>query len=237
MSEQADGQQFSSAPAETGTPDTSGTQSTPDPVLSRLDELSSRLDSIVPAQQQQQEDFTSLDELLSGYNYEDEQDQGFDPQQQPQQFDQTEYEQQQALAQLQQMIAEQAKQAINPYAQQLEQMRTQQHAAALEAKYPELQKGEVASRVVKAAAQTAQAMGYEMGLSPDQVAALSRNPRLLESTYLAERARQQAAQETPVSGDQVHLESTGANPGMVEDDYAARIANLGPQRSNGFNWI
>lgn len=239
MSEQADGPQFDSAPQQSSAPADTGQQSAaPDPVMARLDEITGRLDSLVQPQQDASD--YSLDDLLGqGFGedpYAQQDPQGFD-QGQPQGFDQDQFDQQQALQQLDQLIGQRANDVVAPLMQRFEQMQTQQHAAQLEAKYPELKNGEVASTVVKEAVQTAQRIGYEKGLSPQQVAALSRDPHIIELTYLAQRARQQAAQETPVSGNQVHLESTGANPGGVEEDYASRIVNLGPQQGGGFNWI
>jgi hypothetical protein len=121
-------------------------------------------------------------------------------------------QQQQAMQQLQSYIAEQVQQgvqnSVTPYIQQ-------QKANELERKYPDLATPEKAAEVVQATAQYAQRLGR-----PE----LARDPELVELVYLAQQARNSAAQETPADGDQgVHLESGGAAPQQEEMDPADRM--------------
>ena len=117
-----------------------------------------------------------------------------------------------AMQQLQQYIGSAVNQAIAPF----QQRELQREAQQLEQRYPDLAKPEVAGPLV----QQAQSYAHELG-HPE----LGTNPRFIENFYLAQQARDRAAQETPADGDKgVHLEGGGAVPsGQEEDDPATAM--------------
>lgn len=223
MSDQADSQpqQTNDAPAQ----DQGG--SAPDPIMSRLDELASSIQSLRPPEPDPEPEFDyAFDDSAYG---QPEWDQPDDPGQQidPQ-------AEQDAWTQINQTIEQQARryaqEAVTPYL-------TQQKAAQLEQKYPDLRQPEVASRIVQSAERFANMIGQSSNLSPDQVHALARNPELIERLYLAERAQRTAGQETPADGGPgAHLEGSSAQVETPEVDFFDRIANAGPNTNNRFGW-
>jgi hypothetical protein len=200
----------------------------PDAVMSRLDELAAGLAKLAPQETSPQHGLTEavtqfdpFTDETDDYSYEE-----TDPQQQAAE-----------AQQLQQFIAQQVQQAASPFLQQLQQQAIHQQASALEQRYPELAKPEVAGPIVQQAQQVAAQIGRTTGLSPQQVDALWRSPEFVENLYLAQRARTAAAQETPADAtSNVQLEGSAA---QVEqqgtDDVMSRIANSGP-KPGSFRW-
>lgn len=198
-----------------------------DPLMARFDELQSQISALSNPQPAEPE----YEHGLSDYAYQQPQWQQ-DGEPEPEQG----YEDPdtQALAQLQSFIAQQVQQGVQ---QAVMPMQIQQKAEQLEQKYPELQRPEVAGPLVRQAEQYAQRIGFSTGLSPAQVAALGRSPELIETLFLAERARQKAAQETPADGSQgVQLEGSAAQADVPEMSLQDRVLRAGPQRSS-FGWM
>lgn len=229
MSDQADSQPQAAAPAPTGGEATQA----PDPIMARLDELASSIQGLRPPEPDPE---PTYDYAFDDSQYApdpawddpttDDQAPAMDPQ-----------AEQDAWAQINQTIAQQVQQgvqsAVNPFI-------TQQKAAQLEAKYPDLQKPEVAQRVVQSAQNFAHMIGQSSNLSPAQVNALARNPELIERLYLAERAQRTAGQETPANGGpEAHLEGSSAQVETPEVDFfdQLREAGGGGSQANRFGWM
>lgn len=189
----------------------------PDALMARLDEMSAQLGRLTapPASTGGLSEQVAGEPQAQQYEpgaYEPDYGQAYEPGQ----YDTTQgdpyQEQQQAAAQLQAYIAEQVAQgvqnAVTPWMHR-------QKAEALEQRYPDLQNPDNAARVVQATQQMAQRMGR-----PE----LARDPELVELVYLAERARSNAAQETPADGGQgVALEAAGAAHQAEEEDAGDRM--------------
>lgn len=218
MSDQADSQGVQ-ADVSTDSP-----AAAPDPMSARFDELKASIESLrAPAPEAQEQGYNLQDLATDPYSVEDDA-QGFDPYEG--------YEEQpdpnaeaQAQQWLQQQIQDQVQQGIH---QAVTPMRIQQQAAQLEQKYPELQKPEVAGRVVQAARQMAERVGRSNNFSPQQIDAMSRDPQLVEQMYLAERGARSAAQETPADGGiGAHLEGASAQVDAPEEDFMDRLVQSG----------
>lgn len=213
MSEQTDGQ--------FDTQDTQTQQDTPavDPVMARLDELTSRFDQLQAPVQQDTRGITdfAMQQFEPEADPDPEPDYGYEE-------DDAQAEQR-AFEQLQKLVQEQVTQGVQ---QHIQPFIVRQQAEALEAKYPDLAKPEVAARVMQQAEQFAQQLGQ-----PN----LAGSPALIEKLYLAERAGNLAAQETPADGGTgVHLESGGGQPQQQQMDERDRIVNMGRTQPNSFGW-
>lgn len=218
MSDMAEGAQTAPEASTTETPQ----QGAPtDALMARIDEMSQQLGKLVaePAPDFQgglsdvYAEGAQSDDVPFEQGYQDYEQDGYQPgQYQPEYGTDPAQAQQQAMQQLQSYITEQVQQGIQ---QNLTPHLQRQRANELERQYPDLADPQKAAKVVQATAQYAQRMGR-----PE----LARDPELVELVYLAEQARNSAAQETPADGGQsVHLESGGAAPQQPEEDAGDRM--------------
>lgn len=226
MSDQADSPAVE-APSQTfGAPEVSAAEQAPaqDPMMARLDELSKSIESLrPPAPQQEEPEGYNLQDLA----YDDQQyaDDGYD-----EPFGGTEDPDAEAQAQqwLQDQIQQQVQQGIQ---QAVTPMRIQQQAAQLEQEFPELQKPDVARRVVEQTRAAMERVGRANNLPPHIVDAMSRDPQMVRATYLAERGARNAAQETPADGGiGAHLEGASAQVEAPEEDFMDRLVNQNPSK-------
>jgi len=123
---------------------------------------------------------------------------------------------------VEQQIAQRVQEAVAP-------LQAEQHAqqlAALEEAYPPMRDPEVAQRVVAEARELAAKYG-----NPE----VWRSPEILENVFLAQRARERAAEEEQASptGDDVELEGAGAvaSGGQSETDVGDAIVAAGSGRA------
>jgi hypothetical protein len=219
----------------TEAPDAPQEQSVPDPVMARLDEMSQQISKMTAPPTPEPQGGLS-ESLANGFPEGDtapeyDYGQGFDDTgYQPGQYApdygmDPQAQQQAAMAQLQSYISEQVQQGVQ---QQLTPHLQRQRANELERTYPELQDPQTAASVVREAAQWAQRMGR-----PE----LARDPELVELAFLAGKARQSAAQETPAAGEHgVHLESGGAAPQQSEEDAGDGILRAFGKDPANISW-
>lgn len=100
-----------------------------------------------------------------------------------------------------------------------EEARRDAEAEALEQLYPDLQKPEVAEKVINAAERLVRQM--RPNLTPDDVRDQALEPSFLELVYKAQLADERAAGETPATRPRVGVEhGGGANPDDAEDAEA-----------------
>lgn len=194
-----------------------------DDVSASLQRLEGRLDEFMQAQQAD-DDYDDYD-----YGYEE------DPQQaqqaQPGQQQQLDPEQADQQA-IERYIAEQAtaaaKQTVEPWMQQQQEIQRERDVQELLGRYPDLK--DVAKEVDEEAMQRAQALGQ-----PE----LAFEASFLEMTYLARKARDQAQadRDAGAEGSQVTVEGgQGAIPntggGSQADDLRDRIAGVSAARNS-----
>ena len=219
MSDQADTTQDTQQTEAAGTE-----QAAPDPMaqlMARMDELTAGVQGLSQPAQQDERGLT--DYAMQQFEQDDEFD-GTEDQYGYDAPDDDAAAEQQAYQQLQQVIADQVRQGVQD---QINPFIVKQQAEQLEQKYPDLAKPENAARVMQQADQRARAMGM-----PE----LAGKPEFIEMLYLAERASQQAAQETPADGGTgVHMEHGGAQPNQPQVDERDRIVGMGQSR-NTFGW-
>lgn len=109
----------------------------------------------------------------------------------------------------------------------VQEWQAEQQARDLQARYPELQKAEVAQEVFQEAQQAAAAYGNP---------ALAQNAGFLEQTYLARLARQQAETQGPSEAADAALEGAGAQvPAEGDnDDMMDRVAEAHASKGASF---
>lgn len=210
-------------------------QAAPDPIMQRMEELTSKVDSLLPQEPEQPGLTDSLyDQTYTGQEAEQDpgqydQQQGYDPGQ----YDGTQdLPPEQAAQQVNDLIDARVREQLAPIQQQQVQREQYQKALQLEQKYPDLQKGEVVGPVMK----EVQARAMRSG-NPDMV----RDPEFIELVYLAQQAKTNASQQTAADGgSEAHLEGDGASPQQAEeDDFAQRVVNAGNGQSGAdgsFRW-
>lgn len=221
----------SAAPeAATGSTETAAAPAGNDALMARMDEIAQSLQALTPAQQEQADQGGLAD--LAGQPFDPFENTGIEAD------DGDQYTDAQAdpMAQLQSVIGPIVQQALAPHLAQQRSDRVVQQAQALQVKYPDLAKGEVAMPLVREAERHAQRIGHENNFTTDQVAAIAHDPQLIETLYLAQRARSQAAQETPADGSSnVQLEGASAQVDAPQDDVFDQMVKAGPAQS-GFKW-
>lgn len=207
----------------TDAPTTTEAQEAPQPqvpqeLTERLDELSGRWDQLEPLlqglqpqQQEEQQQQPGIDEYLdeNGLAIDPDGLQGF------------------IASEAQRIATEQ----VGPLQQQMQSMQdaiVDQDIDALAEDYPELQDEGTAKNLAQRAQQFA---------AQNQMPQLARNAEFLEMLYLAGRAMQQAQQEVPAGGQDVHLEGGSGTPGQPEVNATQeRFDRLARQGSAGGPW-
>lgn len=118
---------------------------------------------------------------------------------------------------------------------QREEARRDAEAEALEQLYPDLQKPEVAKKVIDQAERLVRQM--RPGLDRDEVTNQALEPSFLELVYKAQLADERSEQEIPASRPRVGVETGGgANPDGEDAEAEARKRIVGASRG-GFNFM
>lgn len=189
-----------------------------DALMARLDEMAQQIGKLAPPEKPVPNGLREAfaegapapeAEQFDPYGEQDPyQGQEFDPYQQQYQdpYAQQQMNPAQAAQQLQQYIQQAVQQATLPITQGIK-------ADQLEQKYPAIK--EDPQKWLGVASDQARRIGR-----PD----LAQEPEFIELVYLAELARNSAAQETPADGGNgVHLEGGGAAPQQPEEDAGDRM--------------
>lgn len=175
-----------------------------------LEELTSKVDSLVPQQEQGPSFSEAVDPAYDpwgGFQQETQEPQF----EQPGQYDQGQGDPNQALQWIQDQINQGVQAAVTPFM-------AQTRARELESQYPDLQKPEIVQSLIPHAQRLAQAMGTPNAWN---------NPDLLLMVYQAQTGQQTASQQTAADEQPgMGLEAGGAQqPSADEPNQAERLLN------------
>jgi len=223
-----------------GVPEGGGSQF--DALTSHMEQMSAKLDQLVPQQQQgptfgqitdpNYDPYPDLEQFDQSYGQEPDygqyqqqyEQQQYDPSygQQPQQ--QQQVDPNAALQWIQQQIQEGVQQQVAPFM-------AQQRAREIEGQYPDLAKPETIQQI----APVAQQLAANMGMGPDGW----RNPDFLLMVYQAQQGQQTASQQIAAEDQQPGQEFEGGGAGAPdagEPNLAERILNAYPHGSAAQFW-
>lgn len=219
-----EGQQDTGAEQAQGTEEQENGQS-PDlqPIFERLEQMG--------------QDFNSeLDRRFAAFEQPLEQPEPQGPDELQQVLESDDPDPQQARQVLDRMVEQKANEMLSPIAQEIAELRAERAGERLMEKYPEFRD----TAKAEAAVQGAFDLAMQMTRGNEELSEwLAQQPQLIETAYLAEKARERAADEQ--SGDsegEVELESAGAaRPGQADpdDQLSQAIMNAGGERNPLFH--
>jgi hypothetical protein len=209
------------------TENTNGGGDANDALLTHLQEMSGKLDQLIPPAGQGPTFGQVTDPTFDPYEpFESYEAEDFGQQQEPQYEQQQQgMSQEQAMQWLQSEIDRGVQTAVSPFM-------AQQRARELESQYPDLARPEV----VQAIAPVAQRLAASMGLGQDAW----RNPDFLATVYQAQQAQQTASQQTAPEdqqpGEGLERGGAGAPGANDEPNVAERILAAYPHGGAAQFW-